>query len=210
MKQTIATTCAAAAMLVATSGTVMAATQDFVVDWANSSVMLTEQNSGGINCYFSNCGVSVALSGASTSFTLGEGDSQTFDFLRWNGTGTTGSILWPDDRNFEVTATLAFAPPVASGSSTGSGGAHIFAGFITAGTLNWDNSPQLLTGANGSVFSLSFEGGSSWLLDGDAGYTSKASVHLVSAVPLPAAAPLLIFGLGAIGVARRRRKMKAA
>lgn len=189
-----------------------AATQDFVVDWGNSSVTLTDQSSGGNICSATDCSVSVDLWGAPTAFSLGEGESETFDFLRWTGTGTTGNCVWifcwPDDRDFEVSATLAFSDPTSAGSSSGSGGAHLLLGFITAGNLSWTPSNQEIVASNGAVYDLSFEGGAGWLLDGDAGYTSSATVKLISApapVPLPAAGLLLVGVLGGLGLIGRRK-----
>ena len=188
------------AALALSAGASLAATQDFVVDWDNSSVELNDQSGGGLACLFSSCGVSVDLTGAPTSFTLSEGSSNTFDFLRWEGDGT--AII---GREFSVTAKLAFDPPVSSGSSDGSGRAYIFKGSIFGGALTWDDIPTI-TAANGSVFDLSFQGGASWLIDGDKGYTSSATVSLISAVPLPASSLMLLAGVGGLAAMRRRQK----
>ena len=158
---------------------------------------LTDQSGGGLACVISSCGLEVSLSGASTEFTLGEGASETFDFLHWTSASDYGSTGFPA-RDFTVSATLAFAPPVSSGSSSGIGTVRFLLGYIIAGSLTWDSIPQI-TAANGSIYDLSFQGGSGWLLDHDADYTSSATVSLVSAVPLPAAAPMLLAGMGVIG-----------
>lgn len=208
MRNKFLTSCAAGAMLVATGGIASAATtQGFAVDWANSSVTLTDQSGGGLACYFSSCGLGVSLTNGPTSFTLAEGGSETFDFLRWTSTSDWGTTGYGNPRSFEVSATLAFSNPVSSGSSDGTGGAYMLLGYIIGGTLTWDSIPQITAG-NGSVYDLSFGGGSGWLLEGDAGYTSSATVSLVSAVPLPAAAPMLLAGMGVLGFVGRRRKKK--
>ncbi|MFV0360606.1 VPLPA-CTERM sorting domain-containing protein [Tropicimonas sp.] len=189
------------------SATTASALTTFVTDPANSSDELTDQSGGGLTCWITDCSLDATLASsfASTSFDLEVGDSQTFDFITFSGDGTTGF----SDRDFSISATLAFDPPGASGSSTGNGGGFLFLGYITGGSLYWDEAmPMTITAANGSVFELSFDQGDGILLEGNPDYTLSATVTLLSEVPLPAGGLLLgtaLAGFGIVG-ARRRRK----
>jgi len=177
-----------------------AATLTFDIDVAGSGVSLTETGS---LCMSGPCGVNADLaSGFGSSFTLAEGETATFDFLDFAGFGTGLAA-------YDAVATLAFSSPTAAVSSTGGGGVLNLGGSILAGILLWDTSPQTVTLSDGTMFTVAFEGGFGVLL-GDNTVTS-ASVTLdkigdVVATPLPASALLLIGGLGALGVARRRKK----
>ena len=196
-----------AAAFAVVSGAASAATLDFVVDWGNSNVALTDQGSGGVNCLISGCGVSASLVGSGGVFTLNEGETEEFGFIRFRGEGTTGSLFLPNDRDFDIEATLAFNPPTASASGSGEGGAHILDGWITAGNLDWQSGvPTQLTLSDGSLITIDFEEGDGLLLDGDKGYTLKAYVtaDYIAPIPLPAGALLLLGGLGALGAVRKR------
>lgn len=212
--QMFKTTLAAAVMGLAVAAPAAALTT-FTVD-AGSFVTLTDQSSGGNVCGVTDCGVTATLAAGLVgySFALEEGESHTFDFIRFEGEGTTGTFIppifaFPNDRNFSISAGLAFDPPVASGGSDGNGGAHLLGGWITAGNLSWDEPmPMEITADDGTVFGLSFQQGSSWLIDGDSGFTLSATVELVSevsAVPLPAGALLMGTALAGFGFARRRK-----
>jgi hypothetical protein len=198
----IKTTIVAAAFAVA-SGVASAAPINFAVDWANSSVSLTETGGGGLTCLITSCGISASLVGSGGSFSVDEGQTEEFGFIRFEGDGTTGF----SSRNFDIAATLTFDPPTAEASGTGSGGAFLLLGSIIAGNLTWSGVPDTIVLSNGSVITIDFEGGSGWLLDGDHGYTLNASVKVdsLAPVPLPAGALLLIGGLGALGAARLRK-----
>jgi hypothetical protein len=166
-----------------------------------SSVLLSNQS-----CLtFSSCSISAAIaSGMPTgAFNLNVGDSNTFDFIRWtpHGSGLNDT--------FDVTATLAFLQPVgANTTGNGSGGAiAIGLGAIVGGHLNWTDVPTNVLLADGSVINIDFQDGIS-LLSG--AITTTATVTLVSETPLPAALPLFVGGLGALGVLGWHRKRKLA
>jgi len=177
-----------------------AATLTFDIDTAGSGVSLTETGSF---CLTSSCGVDGSLAaGFGSSFTLAEGESITFDFLTFDGVGTGAAM-------YNIDATLAFSSPTAAVSSGGAGGALSIGGSILAGLLLWDSSPQTVTLSDGTSFTVAFEGGIGILLGNSVSTSATVTLNSigdVSAVPLPASALLLIGGLGALGVARRRKK----
>jgi hypothetical protein len=193
-----------AAAVFATSTVANASTLDFEIDLAGSSVAISD-SSNGFLCNLTNCGIDAQLNSGldGLSFTLGEGESNTFDFIDWdlNGLG---------NGSYNVEATLAFSSPI-SGSVTGTGGGAFltFFGILSAQTLNWTGLPSILTLADGSIFSVDFEGGSNIFFGG---LTTSATVTAdrVAAVPLPGGLVLLLAGLGGLALVGRRRSQAVA
>jgi hypothetical protein len=185
-----------------------AATIDFVVDRAASSVQLISQSGGGRLCTATNCGVSVELASGLDSgdtYTIGTGVTETFDFLTFSGTGTTG--LTP--RGFMVKAVLAFSSPSISVTGMATGSAFLLAGRIIGGNLTWDSiTPQNVVLPDGSEVAFNFGGGQGIFLSERV--TTSASVEGLNIVqpapvPVPAAGLLLAGALGGLALARRRK-----
>ena len=174
----------------------------FQVDDLNSSVTLTNTTTGFV-CGFTNCGVTAELASGlgNTTFDLGnEGESNTFDFLTFTGTGTGLAV-------YDIVATLAFNPPNISTTSGGSGGALLFFGSIVAGLLTWDDVPALIVLDDGSEVSVDFEGGFGLFLGQTVTTSASATLEKVAPVPLPASALMLLLGLGGLaGVSRFKKK----
>lgn len=194
-----------ASAIALSAGAASAATLNFEIDLANSSVTLTETGGGGLTCWITSCGIEASLAPGLTSaspFALGEGETESFDFIKFSGDGTTGLT----GRSFEITATLAFTTPASSTTSGGSGTAYLLGGYITAGSLYWNDVPASIVLDDGSEITVNFAGGHGLLLDGKKTYTSGASVTVdsIAPIPLPAAGLLLLGGLGTLGILRRR------
>lgn len=181
-----------------------ATTLPFEIDVANSSVTITEQNGGGIACFFTNCGIEANLAaGFGGSFALGTGDTEVFDFIEWTVDGTAGIF----GRTFEVEATLAFiTPDGADTTATGDGRGFFIAGVIVGGVLDWDDNdvPTTFQIPQGSTIEVDFQDGISILPLTDSVVTT-AQVTGINIVPLPATLPLLATaGLGLLLLGRRR------
>lgn len=189
-----------AAMLFAPSAHAVTS-QNFVIDTANSSVSLSAAGSG-IACNFTRCGISASLAnGFGGSFALATGQSNTFNFLQFNGQGSGGVA-------YDVSATLAFLTPAgATTTGNGNGAAALFRGRIIGGVLNWTNLPASVILANGSQVGINFQGGLS-VLNGR-NVTTTATVSGINIVPVPMAGLLLLTGVGLLG-AVGRRKARAA
>ena len=186
---------------------------DFQINPGATSVTIANQSGGGLVCAFSNCGVNVDIaSGLPTSFSLGAGDTYSFDFITWTSDGSTGFSA----RQFSVNATVAFNLPLgAIASSSGNGAAFFISGVFTGGVLNWNNVPTSIALTDGSVISIDFEDGLK-ILPLIGSITTHASVTVESVgsgpaeapipTPLPLAAPLFGAGLGVLGLLSWRRK----
>ncbi len=189
-----------------------AATLDFVVDRANSSVTLSAASGGGLVCTLSRCGVTASLAPSLTTgstYTIGTGTTSTFDFLSFTGNGTTG--LSP--RSYNISAVLAFSSPLVSVTGTGTTSAFLLLGSIVSGTLTWNTiTPQNLTLPDGSKVSFGFSGGTGLFLGNTVKtQASITGIDIVAPVPLPAGGVLLIGALGALaGLQRRRAVVRVA
>lgn len=189
-----------------------AATLDFVVDRANSSVTLSAASGGGLVCTLSRCGVTASLAPSLTTgstYTIGTGTTSTFEFISFTGNGTTG--LSP--RSYNISAVLAFSSPLVSVAGSGTNSSFLLLGSIVADTLTWTSvTPQNLTLPDGSKVSFSFGGGTGLFLGNT--FSSKASItgiDIVAPVPLPAGGVLLIGALGALaGLQRRKAVIRVA
>lgn len=164
--------------------------------------------------------VSAALALPSSFSILSAGDTATLDFITW-----TPTAFFAIGTPFSVTASLVISdPPLAGGSSTTTGNGHgsvlTLFGVLVAGSLAWDSGvPSSLTLDDGSKITINFEGGKALILNNS--ITTHAFVTLDVAgaeapapgeTPLPAALPLFVSGLGALGLCgwRRKRKTQAA
>lgn len=161
-------------------------------------------------CNWTGCGVFATLNPSLDSLnrTLEIGDSWSFDFFTLGfdglggGTGTISATLGFD---------LPTGAPVARG--TGTGGFGTFFGILSGGALNWVTQPGLFALEDGSQYSVSFANVSGLALGA---VTVGATITLLqgagtSAVSVPEPGPLILFGLGLLGVGffagRRQRRM---
>ncbi|MCU4653690.1 VPLPA-CTERM sorting domain-containing protein [Roseibacterium sp. SDUM158016] len=146
--------------------------------------------------------------GGSSNFSLAEGASRTFDFIRFAFNGDLNG-------SYRLSATLAFTQPVAT-SVTDTGGGQFMAvsGVFTGGSLTWDQtSPTVVTMGDGSSFSVAFNNfayGQGAILNGPVMGTATVTALSVAPVPLPATGLLLVGGLGAIALVRRKASRKTA
>jgi hypothetical protein len=183
--------------LFAIAGSAWAVPIDFALDAGNSSVTLSNVHEAGAHLsadLYSGLG--------DTAFSLGDNQSQTFDFL----TLSVDPTWFVGGGSAEITATLAFDQPDAL-DVTGSGTA-IYAqlfGFISGEGLIWGpvDSPIYLT--NGDYFDIVFNNLVNFC--GDANVTATVTAHSAQ-VPEPTTALFLgacLLGLIFIG----RKKLRS-
>jgi hypothetical protein len=157
------------------------------------------------------CSIGTALNSAldSIAFTLNPGQSTTFDFFRVSVGGFGGAFA-------SVTATLGFdSPSGASVSGHGSGGFITKFGIVSAGFLLWDDVPAIVTGADGSQFSVDFSDIAGFTFGNSADVTATITalksgtptVPPVPATPAVVAEPgtIVLLSLGLVAIACRRR-----
>ncbi len=136
------------------------------------------------------------------AFTLGDGESQTIDFLLFTVDGTgIGS--------FDIAATLAFEAPPISGDGTGSGGwgsVSAFGTTVSGGLLYWDAQPDDVTLPDGNVISVAFEDGFRIGLGNSATLHATITNQGGGMAPVPEPGTLFLLGSGLVGLAGYGRK----
>ena len=165
-----------------------------------------------------------SASGAVNTSDLAVGQSYSFNLFRiWTDEATVNR--GEDDQPQPISVSFAFTDPVVSGTTVGQTfGERSLLGVIQQGRVVWNGPLTLSFGQGGTgrmTISLSngvFNSGVGGL---DEGATDSALVRATlrydqapvsspAAVPLPATLPLLAAGVGAIGLAARRRRDKAS
>jgi hypothetical protein len=159
-----------------------------------SSVEITSFQ-GGFVCRITDCSAEVSLDPllGSLSRELDLGDSWTFDFFHIDFEGLGGGFG-------TISAALGFDSPTGAPTVGSDGlGGFITAGFVTAGSLEWDV----------NEFSFLLGDGSSYLvtLNDLTGVTGRsATVTATISRPVPEPTTLTLFGLGLLGLGLLRRR----
>ena len=171
---------------------------DFDVDGSGSSVDV----SGLSLCLFCSFDFDLVPNLDDETFSLGVGDTYTFDFFTVNAAGFIGGAA------ANVEATLAFDDPMgASATGEGTGAAGFFFGIISGGALTWQTQPGDIVTPGGS-FNVTFSDIADFsILDPQLGGVVQATVEVTEiANGVPEPGTLALFGLGALLIGLRRRR----
>lgn len=200
--QMVLRTLIAAATLTTALGTgAQAATTLFDLDYGASSIAV-EYSAACSTGFFACASVSGAFRDVDNWSMDNTGDTETIDrLIDWNIVGAENGVT-----DFSVVATLVFASPSVSGSSSGAGSIEVSARSI-AGSLIWDAPANISIGDSELV--VAFDDWAFLTSALDPEFTSGATFTYadIANVPLPASVPLLMAGLGALGWAGRRKKI---
>ena len=154
------------------------------------------------------CSISATLNPDldSMAFALNLGQSTTFDFFKISVGGFGGAFA-------EVRAMLAFDLPSSEAVEAGGTGAFFtLGGVLSGGMLAWNSLPSIITGADGSQFSVDFSDLTGLTIGNSATVsatiTASSVAHTPVAVPEPGTIALL--GLGILVLVGIRRRLHSA
>ncbi|MCE6950281.1 VPLPA-CTERM sorting domain-containing protein [Cereibacter sphaeroides] len=194
LRKTIVPAVAAAGFLAAAPAA-QATPVNFVVG-SDSAVSLTCEGT----CS-STDGISAALASGlvGSSHAVEYGSPASFDFLTLTSFGVGTS------NNYLIEAVLSFSEPDVA--IPGGGGIFevVVTGFVNVGGLVWDNFEKVVS-VGDRLFKVSV---ANTTCSGASCGTVSAAAVSISEVPLPAGGLLLIGGLGALALMRRRQTLAA-
>ena len=177
----------------------------FETDLSKSSVDLGGTTSSSFGFFGSGTlTATLAPSLEDTTFTLDDGQTQSFDFFEFDvdAWGFAGG-------DFTVEATLAFATPEGTEvTGNGSGVWGTAFGVVSGGFLTWTNLPSTFTLLDGNELTVAFDEGVDLFSGSSVMIQATVTNNGGAPAPVPEPATMLLLGSGLTGLALYRRKQK--